>query len=49
MAINTKVWTNAANTESGKFVEIVNDARFPATSAVSDPSFGPAQIVEYPK
>jgi hypothetical protein len=49
MAINTKVWTNAANTESGKFVEIVNDARFPATSAMSDPSFGPAQIVEYPK
>jgi hypothetical protein len=49
MAINTKVWTNAANTESGKFVEIVNDARFPATSAVSDPSFGSTQIVEYPK
>lgn len=49
MPINTKVWTNAANTESGKFVEIVNDARFPATSAVTDPSFGSPQIVEYPK
>jgi hypothetical protein len=49
MPINTKVWTNAANTESGKFVEIVNDARFPATSAITDPSFGPVQIIEYPK
>ena len=49
MPINTKVWTNAANTESGKFVQIVNDARFPATSAVTDPSFGSPQIVEYPK
>jgi hypothetical protein len=49
MPINTKVWTNAANTESGKFVEIVNDARFPATSAMTDPSFGSPQIVEYPK
>jgi len=49
MPINTNVWTNAANTESGKFVEIVNDARFPATSAVTDPSFGSPQIVEYPK
>jgi len=49
MPINTKVWTNAANTESGKFVEIVNDVRFPATSAMTDPSFGSPQIVEYPK
>jgi hypothetical protein len=49
MPINTKVWTNAANTESGKFVEIINDARFPATSAVTDPSFGSPQVVEYPK
>lgn len=49
MPIDTKVWTNAANTESGKFVEIVNDARFPATSAMTDPSFGSPQIVEYPK
>jgi len=49
MPINTKVWTNAANTESGKFVEIINDVRFPATSAVTDPSFGSPQIVEYPK
>ena len=49
MPINTKVWTNAANTESGKFVEIVNDARFPATSAITDPSFGPVRIIEYPK
>jgi|GEM_PF-597465 len=49
MPINTKVWTNAANTESGKFVEIVNDVRFPATSAMADPSFGSPQIVEYPK
>lgn len=49
MPINTKVWTNAANTETGKFVEIINDARFPATSAFTDPSFGPSQIVEYPK
>lgn len=49
MPINTNVWTNAANTENGKFVEIVNDARFPATSATTDPSFGPVEIVEYPK
>jgi hypothetical protein len=49
MAINTNVWTNAANTESGKFVKIVNDVRFPATSAMTDPSFGSPQIVEYPK
>ena len=49
MAINTNVWTNAANTESGKFVEIINDPRFPATSAATDPSFGPVQIIEYPK
>jgi hypothetical protein len=49
MPINTKVWTNAANTESGKFVEIINDVRFPATSAMADPSFGSPQIVEYPK
>jgi hypothetical protein len=49
MAINTSVWANAANTESGKFVEIINDPRFPATSASTDPSFGPAQIIEYPK
>lgn len=49
MGINTKVWTNAANTESGKFVELINDAKFPPTSASTDPSFGPVQIVEYPK
>lgn len=49
MAINTKVWTNAANTETGKFVEIVDDLRFPATSAVTDPSFGPIKTIEYPK
>ncbi len=49
MAINTKVWTNAANTESGKFVEIINDARFPPTSASTDPAFGTVRINEYPK
>lgn len=49
MAINTNVWTNAANTESGKFVEIVNDANFPPTSASTDPAFGPVRINEYPK
>lgn len=49
MAINTKVWTNAANTESGKFVEIVNDSNFPPTSASTDPAFGPVRVNEYPK
>jgi hypothetical protein len=49
MAINTKVWTNAANTESGKFVEIINDSNFPPTSASTDPAFGPIRINEYPK
>lgn len=49
MAINTKVWTNAANTESGKFVEIINDAKFPPTSASTDPAFGTVRINEYPK
>ena len=49
MAINTKVWTNAANTESGKFVEIVNDSQFPPTSATTDPAFGPVRTIEYPK
>ena len=49
MPINTRVWTNAANTESGKFVQIVDDVRFPPTSATTDPAFGPVQTIEYPK
>ena len=49
MPINTRVWTNAANTESGKFVEIVDDVRFPPTSATTDPAFGPVRTIEYPK
>ena len=49
MSINTRVWTNAANTESGKFVEIVNDSNFPPTSATTDPAFGTPTTIEYPK
>jgi len=49
MPINTRVWTNAANTESGKFVEIVNDSRFPPTSATTDPIYGAVQTLQYPK
>lgn len=49
MSINTRVWTNAANTESGKFVEIINDSNFPPTSATTDPSFGTPTTVQYPK
>lgn len=49
MAINTKVWTNAANTESGKFVEIVNDSRFPPTTATTDPIYGEVRTLQYPK
>jgi hypothetical protein len=49
MAINTRVWTNAANTESGKFVEIVRDSNFPPTSATTDAAFGTPQTLEYSK
>jgi hypothetical protein len=49
MPIETRVWTNAANTESGKFVEIVNDSRFPPTSATTDPIYGAVQTLQYPK
>lgn len=49
MAINTKVWTNVANTDSGRFVEIINDSKFPPTSATTDPAFGPIRNVQFPK
>lgn len=49
MAINTKVWTNAANTETGKFVEIVQDSQFPPTSATTDPIYGDVRTLQYPK
>jgi hypothetical protein len=49
MPIDTRVWTNAANTESGKFVEIVNDTRFPPTSATTDPTYGAVRTLQYPK
>ena len=49
MAINSNVKSHIDILEYSKYVEIINDTKFPKLSATRTPPYGPPELFEYPK